>query len=79
MIPFDYHAPKTLQKAMRLVREHGDDASVLAGGHSLIPLMKLRFAAPAVVIDLGGIGGLKKVTAGHETITYRRVGDALRG
>ena len=69
MIPFDYHAPKTLQKAMRLVREHGDDASVLAGGHSLIPLMKLRFAAPAVVIDLGGIGGLKKVTAGHETIT----------
>ena len=68
MIPFDYHAPKTLQKAMRLVREHGEDAKVLAGGHSLIPLMKLRFAAPAVVIDLGGIGALKKVTAGHETI-----------
>lgn len=68
MTPFDYHAPKTLQRAMRLVREHGGDASVMAGGHSLIPLMKLRFAAPAVVIDLGGIAGLKKVIAGNETI-----------
>lgn len=68
MTPFDYHAPKTLQRAMRLVREHGD-ASVMAGGHSLIPMMKLRFATPAVVIDLGGIAGLKKVIAGNETIT----------
>lgn len=71
MIPstFDYHAPKTLKKAMSLVQEFGDDAKVLAGGHSLIPLMKLRFAAPSVVIDLGGIIGLRKVTAGNETIT----------
>jgi carbon-monoxide dehydrogenase medium subunit len=66
---FDYHAPKTLKKAMSLVQEFGDDAKVLAGGHSLIPLMKLRFAAPSVVIDFGGIVGLKKVTAGNETIT----------
>ncbi len=66
---FDYHAPKTLTRAMRLVRDFGEDAKVMAGGHSLIPLMKLRFAAPAVVIDLGGIVGLKKVIAGHETIT----------
>ncbi len=67
--PFDYHAPKTLKKALSLLQEHGDDAKVLAGGHSLIPLMKLRFAAPAVVIDLSGIVGLRKVRAGNETIT----------
>lgn len=66
--PFDYHAPKTLKKALSLLQENGD-AKVLAGGHSLIPLMKLRFAAPEVVIDLGGIVGLRKVTAGNENIT----------
>ena len=54
---------------MRLVQEFGDDAKVLAGGHSLIPSMKLRLAAPSVIIDLGGVAGLKKVTAGNETIT----------
>ncbi len=69
MTPFDYHAPKTLRSAMRLVQAFGDDAKVLAGGHSLIPSMKLRLAAPSVVIDLGGIAGLKRVTAGNETIT----------
>ena len=67
--PFDYHAPKTLRKALSLLQEHGDDAKVLAGGHSLIPLMKLRFASPATLIDLGGITGLRKVVAGNETIS----------
>ena len=63
MIPskFDYHAPKPLKKALSLIGEHGDNAKVLAGGHSLIPLMKLRFAAPDVVIDLGQVGGLSGV------------------
>ena len=69
MTPFDYHAPKTMRSAMRLVQEFGDDAKVLAGGHSLIPSMKLRLAAPSVIIDLGGVAGLKRVTAGNETIT----------
>ena len=67
--PFDYHAPRTLQKALTLLQEHGDDAKVLAGGHSLIPLMKLRFAAPAVVIDLGRVPGLNRLTAGNDRIT----------
>ncbi|MCY3764131.1 MAG: xanthine dehydrogenase family protein subunit M [Gemmatimonadetes bacterium] len=67
--PFDYHAPKTLRKALSLLHEHGGDAKILAGGHSLIPLMKLRFASPATLIDLGGISGLRKVVAGNETIS----------
>ncbi len=62
MIPntFDYHTPKTLKKAVSLLNEH-EDAKILAGGHSLIPLMKLRFAAPAVVIDIGRVGGISRI------------------
>ena len=67
--PFDYHAPKTLAKALALLGKHGEDAKVMSGGHSLIPLMKLRLAAPAVVIDLGRISGLTRVTAGNDRIT----------
>ena len=62
MIPntFDYHAPKTLKKAISLLNEH-EDAKILAGGHSLIPLMKLRFASPAVVIDIGRVSGISRI------------------
>lgn len=44
---FDYYAPDTLEQAVELIGEHGDEAKVLAGGQSLIPLLKLRFASPA--------------------------------
>lgn len=67
--PFDYHAPRTLQKALNLLQTYGDDAKVLAGGHSLIPLMKLRFASPTVVIDISRVPGLHRLTAGKEQIT----------
>lgn len=64
MIPgsFEYFAPTTLDEALSLLQEHGDDAKVLAGGHSLIPTMKLRLAEPAVIIDIGRIGGLKGIS-----------------
>jgi carbon-monoxide dehydrogenase medium subunit len=64
MIPgsFEYFAPTALDEALSLLQEHGDDAKVLAGGHSLIPTMKLRLAEPAVIIDIGGIGGLKGIS-----------------
>jgi carbon-monoxide dehydrogenase medium subunit len=57
MIPanFEYYAPKNLDKALQLLDKHGDDCKVMAGGHSLIPVMKLRLAAPAVIVDLGKI------------------------
>ena len=64
MIPgsFEYFAPTALDEALSLLQEHGDDAKVLAGGHSLIPTMKLRLAEPAVIIDIGGIGSLKGIS-----------------
>ncbi|MEQ1805947.1 MAG: FAD binding domain-containing protein, partial [Burkholderiaceae bacterium] len=58
MIPrdFDYHAPKTIPDALKLLGQFGDEAKLLAGGHSLLPMMKLRFAQPGHLIDLGRIG-----------------------
>jgi aerobic carbon-monoxide dehydrogenase medium subunit len=60
MIPaeFDYEAPETLDEAIRMLVENGDEAKLLAGGHSLLPLMKLRLAAPALLVDLRKVPGL---------------------
>jgi carbon-monoxide dehydrogenase medium subunit len=56
--PFDYHAPASLDEVLSLLREHGDDAKLLAGGHSLVPVMKLRLAQPKHVVDLRKVPGL---------------------
>jgi carbon-monoxide dehydrogenase medium subunit len=55
MIPvgFDYARPESLDGALALLAEHGEDAVVMAGGHSLLPVMKLRLAAPEMIIDIG--------------------------
>ena len=60
MIPaeFDYTAPDTLEEAIQAVTDGGEDAKLLAGGHSLIPLMKLRLAAPSLLVDLRKVPGL---------------------
>ena len=60
MIPpsFEYIAPKTIPDAVALLQKHGDEAKILAGGHSLIPAMRLRLAEPGYLIDISGIGGL---------------------
>ena len=60
MIPpsFDYHAPRTLPEALALLGQFGDEAKVLSGGQSLLPMMKLRFAQPAHLVDIGRIPGL---------------------
>ncbi|MBO0848653.1 MAG: xanthine dehydrogenase family protein subunit M [Pseudonocardia sp.] len=55
---FGYEAPKSLDEALALLAQHGDDAKILAGGQSLVPMMKLRFAAPSVLIDINGVPGL---------------------
>lgn len=55
---FAYHAPTSVAEAVDLLTEHGEDAKLLAGGHSLIPLMKLRLAEPGVLIDLGKIADM---------------------
>jgi len=61
--PLEYEAPKTVSEAVELLGEHSDSASVLAGGQSLIPLLALRLAHPAVLIDINGIDGLSGVSA----------------
>lgn len=58
---FAYHAPTSVAEAVDLLTEHGEDAKLLAGGHSLIPLMKLRLAEPGVLIDLGKIADMAYV------------------
>ena len=63
MIPagFEYVAAGSVDEAIALLQEHGDAAKILAGGHSLIPLMKLRLTEPGVIIDIGGIDALRGV------------------
>ena len=63
MIPgqFSYHRPGTLADAVKLLADLGDEAQLLAGGHSLIPMMKLRLATPEHLVDLDGIGTLKGI------------------
>jgi carbon-monoxide dehydrogenase medium subunit len=77
MIPgaFDYFAPSTLPEAIALLQQHGEDAKILAGGHSLIPLMKLRLAEPAYLIDINRIGGLAYI---KEAGGYLRIGALTR-
>ena len=59
--PFEYHRPNSLPEAVALLADLGEDARPLGGGHSLIPMMKLRLAAPQHLIDLAGIGDLKGI------------------
>ncbi len=63
MIPaaFTYHRPRSVAAALKLLQSHGSDAKVLAGGQSLLPMMKLRVIEPAHLIDIGRIGALKKI------------------
>jgi carbon-monoxide dehydrogenase medium subunit len=60
---FDYRAPKTLDEALKILKEKGEDAKVMAGGQSLIPLLKLRFAQPSLLVDIGrlpAMAGIKR-------------------
>jgi carbon-monoxide dehydrogenase medium subunit len=60
---FEYAAPDSLDEAIRLLGEGGEDAKLLAGGHSLIPLMKVRLAAPTLLVDLRRVPGLRGVSS----------------
>ena len=64
MIPpqFEYFAPESLDEAISLLEDHGPEATVLAGGQSLIPLMKLQLALPAYVVDINRIAGLADIS-----------------
>jgi len=77
MIPsaFDYHAPDTLDEAVALLERHGDEAKVLSGGQSLLPLLKLRLGDAGHLVDIGRIPGLTGIT---EADGYLRIGGATR-
>ena len=77
MLParFEYHRPSTLDEALGLLAEHGDDAKVLAGGQSLIPLMKYRFSSVGHLIDVNRIAGLDGIDESDEVL---RVGAMVR-
>ncbi len=85
MIPgaFAYHRPKSVKEAVAMLADLGEDARPLAGGHSLIPMMKLRLASPAHLVDLGGIGELRgirpdggDIVIGAMTTQHELIGDA---
>jgi carbon-monoxide dehydrogenase medium subunit len=59
--PFEYHAPNSLPDALTLLDRYGEEAKLLAGGHSLLPMMKLRFAAPGHLVDLGRLAELRGI------------------
>ena len=63
MIPesFDYQRASSVSEAISLLQKHGEDSKILAGGHSLVPTMKLRLATPGTLIDIGGISELKYI------------------
>src|ERR1700741_3240239 len=91
MIPgsFSYHRPATVADAVKLLADLGDDARPLAGGHSLVPMMKLRLATPAHLIDLHAVAGLKAIkrdgnkvvigamTTQHELLGSEEIAKAL--
>jgi carbon-monoxide dehydrogenase medium subunit len=58
---FDYHRPSSVKEAVGLLAQLGEDARAIAGGHSLIPMMKLRLASPSHLVDLGGVAELKGI------------------
>jgi carbon-monoxide dehydrogenase medium subunit len=70
MIPsaFEYMRPTSLAEAVRLLANHADDAKILAGGHSLVPMMKLRLAAPKILIDIGRLSELSGIREENGTI-----------
>lgn len=72
---FDYHAPSDLDEALDLMSDFGQDAKILAGGQSLIPMMRFRLAEPATLVDVNGIGSLSAL---EETEEHLRIGAMVR-
>ena len=66
--PFEYFVPTSVEEAVELLARHGDDAKVLAGGQSLVPMMNFRLAQPAVLIDINRIVELGYIREGESSI-----------
>ena len=66
--PFVYERASSVDHALELLAQHGSEARLVAGGHSLLPMMKLRFAAPTALIDINDVDGLSDITVDGDTI-----------
>jgi carbon-monoxide dehydrogenase medium subunit len=73
--PFDYHSPATLDEALALLAQHGDKAKILAGGQSLLPMLKLRLGQASVLVDIGRVPGLEYIKEEAGTL---KIGAATR-
>ena len=67
--PFRYERPHEVAEVLGLLAEHGDEAKILAGGQSLVPMMNFRLARPAVIVDIGAVSGLDQVAENGEKVT----------
>lgn len=67
---FEYHEPDTIDEALALLAEHGDEAKVLAGGQSLIPLLAMRLARPTQVIDINDVAGLGEIEERGDRVVF---------
>lgn len=72
---FEYFAPETLQEALALLEEHGEDAKILAGGQSLVPMMNFRLVRPKVLVDINQVAGLSYI---RESDGHLRIGAMTR-
>jgi len=67
---FEYHSPDTIDEVLALLAEHGDEAKVMAGGQSLVPLLAMRLARPAQVVDINGVGGMSEIDANGDGVAF---------
>ena len=68
--PFIYFAPHSVEEVLELLQEHGDEAKLLAGGQSLVPLLALRLARPSALVDIGRVPGLAGISESNGTVTF---------
>ncbi len=73
--PFEYQRASSVAEAVAMLEHHGEEARLIAGGHSLLPLMKLRLAAPEVLIDINGVTDLQRISVDGDTL---RIGAMVR-
>jgi carbon-monoxide dehydrogenase medium subunit len=67
---FEYHSPDTIDEVLALLAEHGDEAKVMAGGQSLVPLLAMRLARPAQVVDINRVGGMSEIDANGDGVAF---------
>ena len=76
--PFEYFDPRTVEEAVALLREHGEEAKILAGGQSLMPLLNMRMARPEALVDLSRVAGLDYIREADGALRLAGLNEDLR-